>query len=122
MDDQLRVALDNIRSSDWDLFQDFPNAFLSSDFPGLRPIGGTNDKGRDAVLFEPDPQRKAQVILQYSLVKDWSGKITKTLARLTEKKIPCSVLVYATSREIGPASDEIEAELASKVFHSHSRP
>src|SRR6266487_3035888 len=111
MDDQLRVSLDNVRSSDWDLFEGFANAFLVSDFPTLRPIGGTNDKGRDAILYEPDPQPSAAVVLQYSLTKDWSGKIRQTVGRLREKKIPCSVLVYATSREIGPASDALEAEL-----------
>lgn len=111
MDDQLRVSLDNVRSSEWDLFEDFANAFLTSDFPTLRPISGTNDKGRDAVLFEPHPQEAARVVLQYSLVADWKGKIQKTVRRLHEKDILCSVLVYATSREIGPASDDLESEL-----------
>jgi hypothetical protein len=111
MDDQLRVSLANIRSSEWDLFEDFANSFLVSDFPSLRPIAGTNDKGRDAVLFEPDPQQPTSVVLQYSLVADWDAKIRQTVQRLAEKAIPCSVLIYATPRSIGPASDNIEAEL-----------
>ncbi len=114
MDDQLRVALNNLRPSDWDAFQDFASAFLLSDFPALRPIGGTNDKGRDAVLFEPDPQQQAEAVLQYSLVEDWKGKINKTVARLDEKDIRCSVLIYATSRDIGSSSDELERELRDK--------
>lgn len=111
MDDQLRVALDNVRPSDWDMFQDFASAFLVSDFPTLRPIGGTNDKGRDAVLFEPDPAQAARVVLQYSLREDWPVKIRQTVDRLKEKEIPCTVLVYATSRQIGTRSDDLEAEL-----------
>jgi hypothetical protein len=114
MDDQLRVSLDNVRSSEWDLFEDFANAFLISDFPSLRPIGGTNDKGRDAVLFEPDPQATSRVVLQYSLSADWRSKIRQTVKRLDEKNIPCSILVYATNREIGPDSDDLETELRAK--------
>lgn len=114
MDDQLRISLNNLRSSDWDLFQDFASAFLVSDFPLLRPIGGTNDKGRDGVMFEPDPQQTAQVVLQYSVAEDWKAKIRATVKRLDEKGIPCTVLIYATSRDIGPASDEIEAELRDR--------
>lgn len=110
MDDQLRVSLDNVRSSEWDLFEDFASAFLVSDFPKLRPIGGTNDKGRDAVLFEPDPQQPSRVVLQYSLAADWRAKLRQTRQRLQEKAIPCSVLVYATQRDIGPASDDLESE------------
>jgi hypothetical protein len=114
VDDQLRVSLDNVRSSDWDLFEDFANAFLLSDFPTLRPIGGTNDKGRDGVLFAPDPQQPAAVVLQYSVSADWLGKVRQTVKRLREKDIACSVLVYATNRSIGPSSDELEGELRGK--------
>jgi hypothetical protein len=114
MDDQLRVALNNLRPSDWDRFQDFASAFLLSDFPSLRPIGGTNDKGRDAVLFAPDPDQPAKVVFQYSLVEDWRGKVRGTLKRLQEKSIPCAVLIYATSRDIGSQSDALESELRNE--------
>jgi hypothetical protein len=114
MDDQLRVALNNLRPSDWDTFEDFAGSFLLSDFQSLRPIAGTNDKGRDGVLFAPDPQHASEVVLQYSLVEDWRSKILATIARLEQKSIPCSVLVYATSRHVGPESDALENQLREK--------
>lgn len=121
MDDQLRVALNNLRPGDWDAFEDFAGSFLLSDFPTLRPIAGTNDKGRDGVLFAPDPQHPSAVVLQYSLVEDWRSKILNTLTRLNEKDIPCAVLVYATSRHIGPDSDALEKELRERGIHLSMR-
>src|SRR5215216_2872731 len=104
--DRLEFALTHLK--DWDRFESFANGFLSEMYPNLRPIAGTNDKGRDAVLFESD---EPSVVLQYSIVEDWRGKIRNTVTRLSDAGLSFSVLVYATNQSIGPKADELKKEL-----------
>jgi hypothetical protein len=108
---RLEFALRNLRPADWEAFERFAGAFLADEFPDLRAVAGVGDKGRDAILQEP---ADSGVIMQYSIVEDWRAKILRTLDRLEEKEIACSVLIYATNREIGTRSDDLKAELRKR--------
>lgn len=104
---RLRFALDNLGPTDWEAFQEFASAFLTVDFPDIRSIGGTGDRGRDAVLFGAEPD----VVIQYSIKSDWADKIRGTVATVKEAGIKCSLLVYATNRSVGPRADDLKREL-----------
>jgi hypothetical protein len=108
---RLDFALRNLRSADWEAFERFAGAFLADEFPDIRSVAGVGDKGRDAVFEEPsDPG----VIMQYSIVEDWRGKILQTLDRLEEAGVDCTVLIYATNREIGTRADDLKAEVRKR--------
>jgi hypothetical protein len=104
---KLRFALEHLDSEHWAQFERFCNAFLGSEFPNLRPIAGTGDRGRDAVLFGT---HATGVVIQYSLTKDWRRKIRETIARLRDAAIDCHLLVYATNHHIGPGIDNLRPE------------
>lgn len=105
---RLDFALKNLQGADWDAFERFAAAFFADEFPSLRTVSGVGDKGRDAVLEDPDA---SGVVLQYSIVEDWRSKILQTLERLGDAGVNCTLLIYATNRAIGTRADELKAEL-----------
>ena len=106
---RLAFALEQLALDDWKAFEEFASAFLASEFPDLRTIAGTNDLGRDAVLYQSGTE--PDVVLQYSITTDWRSKVLGTVGRLAKKKIKCRVLVYASNQEIGSRADELKSDL-----------
>jgi hypothetical protein len=104
---RLAFALKNLEATDWHAFEQFASAFLAVDYPDLRVIAGTGDKGRDAVFRDAG----SGVVVQYSIVEGWRSKISDTIATLNANSIELHTLVYATNREIGPKSDDLRREL-----------
>lgn len=48
------LALERLRPSDWEHFEELSSAFLASDFPSLRTMASpSGDGGRDSELFSP---------------------------------------------------------------------
>ena len=77
------LALDQIRASDWEYFEELSLAFLVSDFPSLRTMANpSGDGGRDSELFSP--VGKNTIAIQYSVSEGWESKINKTLKRIAE--------------------------------------
>jgi hypothetical protein len=95
-DSRLALALANLQPTDWKPFEAFASVFLVDDYPDLRVIAGTGDKGRDAI-FISDASR---VVAQYSVEANWRGKINQTIGRLREAGISFTVLIYATNQPI----------------------
>jgi hypothetical protein len=106
--DRLRFALTHLQPGDWEAFEGLASAYLSSDFAELRLIAGAGDEGRDAVFSLPAQQH---VVVQFAIVEDWKTKINLTLDRLAEAGHACTVLIYATSREIGPRAEAVKKDL-----------
>ncbi len=67
------------------------------------------DKGRDGELYRPE--EVPDVAVQYSVAKDWNGKIRATVKRLAETMPDVTQLIYATNQVIGPAADSLISEL-----------
>lgn len=107
---KLRVALNDMPSSDWEFFEQFAAEFLVEDYPGLRTTASPHgDKGRDGEVFEIDDYPSH--LVQYSLAADWDSKIKATVKRLRETKPELKVLIYATARRIGADADELKRTL-----------
>lgn len=109
--DRLRFALSKLPSADWESFEHLASAYLAGDFDDLRTLTGVGDEGRDAILF---PAANPQIVLQYSVEKDWAKKIRKTIARLREAEHEFSGLVYVTNQEIGSAANDLKTELSKE--------
>lgn len=103
------LALDQIRASDWEYFEELSSAFLVSDFPSLRTMASpSGDGGRDSELFSPTG--KNTIAIQYSVSQGWKSKINKTLKRITETLTDVKVLIYMTNQAIGAKGDELKAK------------
>lgn len=101
------LALDKLRSSDWEYFEELSSKFLASDFSSLRTMANpSGDGGRDSELFKSDDAHR--VAIQYSVSEDWNEKIKKTLKRLEEKFNDITVLIYMSNQTIGAKGDEIK--------------
>ena len=103
--DRLRLALRQLRSSDWSLFEEFASSFLASEFDSLQTTASpSGDEGRDAQLFSPVGE--PTVVLQYSVTPDWEDKITKTAKRISTTLPDARALIYVSNHVIGPAADK----------------
>jgi hypothetical protein len=109
--DRLRFALDQLRPTDWEAFEGLCGAFLATDFPDLRRIGGVGDEGRDAVFAVPAMN---DVVVQMSIQANWKSKIRETINTLQDSGRAFTTLIYATNKDIGPRSDGLKAELLAE--------
>lgn len=102
------LALDKLRPSEWEHFEEISSNFLASDFNKLRTMASpSGDGGRDSELFSPDG--KNTVSIQYSVSEGWDAKIKKTLKRISENLNEVRVLIYMTNQVIGAKGDSIKA-------------
>ena len=109
------LALELMRPSDWEIFEELSSSFLVSEFPDLRTKANpSGDGGRDSELFEPNGI--PNVAIQYSVTKSWKTKIKSTAKRLKETLPSANVLIYLTNQVIGAKGDEIHVELLKDGF------
>jgi hypothetical protein len=115
--DRLELALELLKHSDWQRFEDFASAFLSTEFENLRSVASpSGDQGRDAELFNPDTD--ASVVLQFSVTKDWNTKIKETAKRISETLPSAKLLIYVSNQPIGAKADDLKANIR-KDFGIH---
>ncbi len=108
--ERLAFALRELQPGDWLFFEKFAAEFLAVELPSLRTMASSSgDKGRDGQLHRPDEDRKSMV--QYSVAKDWKGKIQDTVTTLDKNFSEVTRLIYATNQVIGPAADDLKEEL-----------
>ncbi len=109
--ERLALALRELQPGDWQLFERFAAEFLAVEFPSLRTMASpSGDRGRDGELVRPDED--VTTMVQYSVTKDWSGKIRGTVRTLKENfggKV--KRLIYTTNQTIGPDADSLVEEL-----------
>ena len=108
--ERFRLALREMKSSDWERFETLGSTFLASEFPTLRTLASfSGDSGRDGTLFAPAGN---EVAIQYSVSRDWKQKIRRTIQRVHEKFSGIvHVLVYVSNQQIGPKADDLKYEL-----------
>ena len=96
--ERLGLALDRLDHRHGWIFESFANAFLASEFPGLRAVAGMHDGGRDAFLHAPDGE--PTVYIQHSVTEKWDEKIRKTVTTLRDNGFTVVQLVYCTPRDV----------------------
>ena len=101
------LALEKIRPSDWEYFEELSSGFLASDFDSLRTMASpSGDGGRDSELFSADGA--TYVAVQYSVTKGFDAKVSKTIKRLQENFDQIRVLIYCTNQQIGAKGDALK--------------
>lgn len=104
--DRLELALEKLKSSDWERFERLCSAFLASEFIGVRTMASPGgDRGRDAELYafggEPN------TLFQYSVQHDWNTKINDTLLKLSKGFPTTKSVIFLTNQQIGAKGDAI---------------
>lgn len=111
--ERFKFALQNIEGTQWRYFELLANVFCAEEFPSLRPMAAEGgDDGMDASLFfsteAPD------VVLQFSVRKDWDTKIQETCRRLAKTAPATAVLMYATSQAVGAKANSLRKTVRDK--------
>jgi hypothetical protein len=101
---RLELALDKLKSSDWERFERLCSAFLATEFPGIRTMASAGgDRGRDAELYTDENEPNA--LFQYAVRKDWEVKIRETLRRLATEFPTTTNVIFMSSHQIGAKGD-----------------
>jgi hypothetical protein len=107
--ERLTLALKQLGPQDGFSFEKFANAFLTADFPALRPVAGMHDGARDAFIYNdldlPDS------FIQHSVTKDWKTKIKATIKALRKEGHNVRELVYCSPQDIQREADELKRDL-----------
>ncbi|MDD9210038.1 hypothetical protein [Aeromonas dhakensis] len=110
---RLELALERLRASDWEHFEQISSTFLIDEFEQLRTVAApSGDGGRDSELFSP--QGESKVVAQYSVTKNWKAKIKQTVERLNKTHPSVTILIYLSNQVIGAEADDIRKELRVK--------
>lgn len=107
---RLQFALERIEPSQWERFEQFASAFLSSEFPTIRTVASASgDKGRDAELFQPEGN--PTTVLQYSVTESWAAKIRDTVKKIKKNHPDAKEIIYVTNQAIGAKCDDLRSEV-----------
>ena len=73
---------------------------LKEGYSKINPVGGVNDKGKDAEekIYQGE-EGKRIILFQFSLEKNIPGKVNRTLNRLKEAKVKGNELIFVFSTE-----------------------
>ena len=106
---RFEFALLNVNPTLWERFEHLASTFLADQYPRLRTLAGIGDRGRDAVLWQPE--NEPSVVLQYSITKAWSQKIHDTAKTIRKHSTDAHVLIYVTNLRIGPKADSLCSDI-----------
>ena len=91
--------------TDTSAFEDMCGSLLVNDYPHIIPLGGTKDRGRDAIepsfsdgLFQSDNG----TILQFSTEKTWESKLKRELKKVFQQGYNPTQYVFVTNQEVIP--------------------
>jgi hypothetical protein len=111
--ERFELALDRLKDSDWERFENLASAFLAADFSKLRTMASSSgDGGRDSELFTPD--NEPTVVFQYSVQEAWQPKIKNTVKRLKQNFPKVTFLNYVTNQNIGAKADKTKRDMAKE--------
>lgn len=111
--DRFKLALLRVEGTQWRAFERLATVFLADEYPSLRPMASeSGDEGMDATLFQAsdDPE----VVLQFSVRRDWENKITQTCNRLKKTAPGTTMIVFATNQQVGPRAGELKKRVRAR--------
>ncbi len=106
---RFEFALLNLNWTQWESFEHLASMFLSDEYPSLRTLAGIGDRGRDAMLWQPEDD--PSVVLQYSVSQDWSEKIKDTAQTIRKHFEGTRILIYVTNLQIGAKIDQVRTDI-----------
>ncbi|TCP15966.1 hypothetical protein [Simplicispira metamorpha] len=103
------------RLSDYRDFERLCSALLAgTDYPGIEPLGGTGDGGRDAIIRTDESGRR--IVFAYTVRADWRNKLKGDCARVREKKHDPEVFVFVCTSALNASEKDVAHALVETEF------
>lgn len=103
------------RVSDYRGFERLCSAILAgTDYPGIDPLGGTGDGGRDAIIRTDSSGRR--IVFAYTVRGDWDTKLKGDCKRVKELGHNPSVFVFVCTEALNAAEKDRAHDLVSKNY------
>ncbi len=96
--------------TDYDQFERFAHDLMALDgYRNIEPLGGSKDKGRDALHFDKNGDGKTTVFA-YSVREDWRKKLSEDSVKIPKHGHSCDRLVFlCTAHFTATERDEAHA-------------
>lgn len=111
--DRLTYCLERVSS-----YRDFErlcNALLAgTDYPGIDPLGGTGDGGRDAIIRSDGAGQK--IVFAYTVRGDWKAKLKHDCARVRELQHNPDVFVFVCTEALNASEKDSAHTLVAQDF------
>lgn len=96
--------------TDYDQFERLCHDLMASQgYPSIEPLGGSKDKGRDALNSSKDGA--VTTVFAYSVREDWKNKLQEDAEKIHNHGHPCTDLYFLTTEPV--TSGERDAAIAS---------
>lgn len=103
------------RVSDYRDFERLCSALLAgTDYPGIDPLGGTGDEGRDAIIRTDATGRRS--VFAYTVRGDWLTKLKSDCNRVRECAHNPSVFVFVCTEALTAADKDKAHDLVTKTY------
>lgn len=103
------------RISDYRDFERLCSALLAgTNYPGIDPLGGTGDGGRDAIIRTDASGRR--IVFAYTVRGDWETKLKSDCKRVQELNHNPSIFVFVCTEALNAADKDRAHELLSKKY------
>lgn len=103
------------RVSDYRDFERLCSALLAgTDYPGIDPLGGTGDEGRDAIVRNDASGRR--IVFAYTVRGDWLKKLKSDCNRVQERAHNPSVFVFVCTEALTAADKDRAHDLVAKNY------
>ena len=103
------------RVSDYRDFERLCSALLAgTDYPGIDPLGGTGDGGRDAIIRTDATGRR--IVFAYTVRGDWETKLKSDCKRVQELGHNPSIFVFVCTEALNAADKDRAHELIAKKY------
>jgi hypothetical protein len=103
------------RVSDYRDFERLCSALLAgTDYPGIDPLGGTGDGGRDAIIRTDAAGRR--IVFAYTVRGDWEVKLKKDCNRVRALNHDPSIFVFVCTEALNAADKDRAHALVAKEY------
>lgn len=111
--DRLTYCLERVSS-----YRDFERlctALLAgTDYPGIDPLGGTGDGGRDAIIRADGTGRK--IVFAYTVRGDWKAKLKHDCSRVRELHHNPDTFVFVCTQELNASEKDAAFNMVEQEF------
>jgi hypothetical protein len=103
------------RLSDYRDFERLCSALLAAtDYPGIEPLGGTGDGGRDAIVrMDAHGQR---IVFAYTVRADWKQKLKSDCARVRDQQHNPAIFVFVCTEALNASDKDAAHKLVGEEF------
>lgn len=103
------------RVSDYRDFERLCSAFLAgTGYPGIDPLGGTGDEGRDAIIRSDEAGRK--IGFAYTVRSDWRVKLAHDCKRVHEKGHDPNVFVFVCTEALSASEKDFAHKFVAENY------